>query len=302
MLLLAAADTLAGVAQTATTVTMTVFGMELNAGTEAYKVLAQSQLPAAAATQYTVPGSTTAFIRSIMLVNTSASATQTVQLFRGGTAQANAITPVLTIPAGGMAVYEDGQGWEVFDSIGQLLTRQGGNSTPLSAALTANTASQTSTTEAVVSQVLTVPANAVQVGSTFLIDLAFSAAQGAVANTTPGILFQMRWGGLAGTIICGVGTVTPATLLAATAGFIHGVLTIRSIGASGSAMGGLNVTDPRGTRVAAGDMPSKVGFSSAPVTIDTTAAKDLVLTCKTTVADAAAITFGTAGLTLLAKA
>lgn len=303
MLLLAAADTIAGVAQTATTVTMTIFGMELSStAVETYKPLAQSQLPAAAATQYTVPASTTAFIRSICVVNTSTSSTQTFQLFRGGTAQSNAITPVLTLPAGGMAMYEDGLGWQVFDNIGQYLTRHGGNNTPLSAALTANTASQTSTTEAVVSQVLTVPANSVQAGSTFMFDLAFSAAQGAVAQTTPGILFQLRWGGLAGTIICGVGTITPATLLAATAGYLHGLMTIRSIGASGTAMAGMTVTDPRGTRVAAGDMASKVGFSSAPVTIDTTAAKDLVLTCKATVADAAAITFGTAGLTLLSKA
>ena len=46
MLTLAAADTLAAGASAATQVTSTVFGMELNAGVEVYKVLDQRQLAA----------------------------------------------------------------------------------------------------------------------------------------------------------------------------------------------------------------------------------------------------------------
>jgi hypothetical protein len=126
MLCLAAADTVAGVAQTAATLTFTMFGMELNGSTEDYKVLFQGQLPAAAATQYTAPASTTTFVKSMAVVNTSAAASQTFQLFRGGTAAANAITPSLRIPAGGMAVYEDGFGWQLLDASG---IRQEGNST-----------------------------------------------------------------------------------------------------------------------------------------------------------------------------
>ena len=49
MLTLAAADTLAGVAQTASKVTCTILGMELAAGAEAYKCLDQRQLAVAAA-------------------------------------------------------------------------------------------------------------------------------------------------------------------------------------------------------------------------------------------------------------
>jgi hypothetical protein len=300
MILLAAADTLAGVAQTAAKVTCTIFGMELNGTTETYKVLDQRQLASAVATIYTVPGSTTTFVRSIMVVNNDTN-TQTFQLFRGGTAAANAITPVMTIPAGGMAVYEDGAGWTVFNNLGQAMTST--TAGMISAILTADTANQTSTTEAVVSPVLTVPANYLTGGSTIDFQLGFSAAQGAVANTTPGILFQLRWGGLAGTVIASVGTITPATLLAALAGYLRGFVTFRTIGATGKAQASMMVTDPRGTRVAAGDMASKVGMSAAGgVTIDTTAAKDLVITCKTTVADAAAITFGTGGLSVLERA
>lgn len=300
MLTLAAADNLAGVAQTASKVTCTLFGMELNAGVEVYKVLNQQQLPSGAATIYTAPGSTTAFVRSILAVNTDTANTQTFQLFRGGTAAANAITPVITLPAGGAASYEDGGGWMVVDNLGQLLQRAA-LSPILSASLTADTGNQTSTTEAIVSPVLTVPANFVQVGTSFAFNLVFSGAQGATANTTPGILFQMRWGGLAGTLICGVGTITPATLLAATSGYLKGIITIRTIGATGTAKGGLLVADPRGTRVAAGDIPVKSGKSGGAVTIDTTAAKDLVITCKTTVADASAITFGESGTITMTK-
>ena len=297
MLTLDAADTLAGVAQTASKVTCTIFGMTLNAGVEEYLAIDQRQLAAAATTIYTVDAGTQAFVKTILVVNTDTAATQTFQLFRGGTAAANAITPVFTLPAGGCAAYEDGQGWQVFNSTGQLLTTQNPVQGLLTAVLTADTASQTSTTEAIVSPVLTIPANYCTAGTTIDFQLAFSAAQGATANTTPGILFQLRWGGVAGTVIASVGTITPATLLAATAGLLDGFVTIRTIGATGTAKGAITVTDPRGTRVAAGDMASKNGMSAAGsgVVVDTTAAKDLVITCKTTVADASAITFGTAG-------
>lgn len=295
MLTLAAADTIAGVAQTTATVTCTLFGMELNAGTEVYKVLDQRQLANAAATIYTAPGSTTAFIKSILVVNTSATATQTFQLFRGGTAAANAITPLYTLPAGGSATYEDGNGWEFYNNLGQIL---GSTSAPLlSVALLADTGNQTSTTEAIVSPVLTVPANYLAVGSIIEYTLTLSVAQGATAQTTPGHLFQLRWGGVAGTVIASVGTITPATTLAATACRLQGTLNIRTIGASGTCKAGMQVVDPRGTRIAAGDMTTKMGMSAAGtgVVIDTTAAKDLVITSKTTVADASAIVFGTNG-------
>lgn len=298
MLTLAAADTIAGVAQTAATVTLTIFGMEFNSGTstETYKVLSQSQLPIAAATQYTVPASNVGLIRKMALVNTSSSLTQTVQLFRGGTAQANAITPVLTIPPGGMAVYNDGAGWQVYDATGSLMTRIGAGLAI--AFLNASTANQTSTTEAVVSPVLTIPANYLRAGALLEFELGFSGAQGATAQTTPGHLFQLRWGGLAGTVVGSVGTITPATLLAATAGYVRGFLSILTIGATGTSRSSMIVTDPRGTRIAAGDMVSKVG-NTGSTTIDTTTAKDLVITHKTTVADASGITFGFAGFTAI---
>lgn len=120
MIVLAAADTLAGGASVASMLTCTIFGMELNAGVETYKVLDQRQLAASPATIYTVPSSTQAFIRSITVVNLD-SASRTFQLFRGGTAAANAITPITIIPAGGIAEYEDGKGWTVRSASGRIL-------------------------------------------------------------------------------------------------------------------------------------------------------------------------------------
>lgn len=122
MFTLAAADTLAGVASAATIVTSTIFGMELVGTTETYKVLDQRQLAAAAATIYTVPASTTAFVKSIHVVNND-TVTRTFQYFRGGLVAANAVTPVITLPIGGMAIYEDGQGWTVYDSTGRAQTQ-----------------------------------------------------------------------------------------------------------------------------------------------------------------------------------
>jgi hypothetical protein len=113
MLVLAAADTLAGGASAASELTCTVFGMELNAGNEVYKVLDQRQLAVSPATIYTVPSSTTAFIKTITVVNTNATTARSFQMFRGGTTSAYAISPAFVIPAGGSAIYEDGLGWSV---------------------------------------------------------------------------------------------------------------------------------------------------------------------------------------------
>lgn len=126
MITLAAADTLAGGASVASQVTCTVFGMELNNGAEVYKVLDQRQLAASPATIYTVPASTQAFIRSIM-VNNNDTVVRTFRLFRGGTAAVNALIPTFSLLPGGAAIYEDGLGWQFFNSAGQVLVGAGGS-------------------------------------------------------------------------------------------------------------------------------------------------------------------------------
>ena len=120
MITLAAADTIEGVASAASQVTCTIFGMELNAGTEVYKVLDQRQLAASPAVIYTVPASTTAFIRTITVVNND-TVVRTFRLYRGTASASTGIMPNLEVPAGGMAVYEDGMGWSVYSSNGIML-------------------------------------------------------------------------------------------------------------------------------------------------------------------------------------
>lgn len=121
MLTLATTNTIAGVASVDSQMTCTIMGMELNGTTEVYKVLYQGQLAAAAATIYTVPSSTTAFVKSIMVVNNDTAA-RTFSLYVNGTAASNKITPTYEIQAGGYAVYEDGMGWSVYTVNGILLS------------------------------------------------------------------------------------------------------------------------------------------------------------------------------------
>jgi hypothetical protein len=87
--------------------------MELNGTTETYKVLYQGQLASSAATIYTATANGPTFIKTISVVNTNATTARTFQLFRGGTANANAVTPAFVLEAAGAAIYEDGLGWNV---------------------------------------------------------------------------------------------------------------------------------------------------------------------------------------------
>lgn len=112
MFTLATGDTIYGITDASTEVTVTIFGMELNGTTEVYKVLYQGQLASGGGTIYTAPASNTSFIKTITVVNNDTNSAHTFQLFRGGSAAANAIIgPVSLAAGGGAALYEDGQGW-----------------------------------------------------------------------------------------------------------------------------------------------------------------------------------------------
>ena len=129
MITIPASDTIAGAATSgATEVTCTLFLMELHSGTGVQTYLKdQQQLALAAATIYTATANGPTFVRSISVVNTDTVNASTFQLFVGGTAAANAITPNFNLLAGGMATYEDALGWQFFNSSGKLLTRHGAN-------------------------------------------------------------------------------------------------------------------------------------------------------------------------------
>lgn len=126
MLTLQAGNTIQGVANSASKITCTIMGMELLGTTETYKVLDQRQLPNAAGTLYTTPVSTQAFVKSIYVVNTDTTAPFTFSLYINGSGVSNLITPLTSeISAGGMAVYEDGQGWNYYTRNGIILNGAG---------------------------------------------------------------------------------------------------------------------------------------------------------------------------------
>jgi hypothetical protein len=120
MFTLAAADTIQGVADAASKVTFSIFGMTLIANVEAYSCLAQGQFSNSAGAVYTAPNPGQAFIKAIQIVNPD-TASHTFQLFRGGSAAANAITPVFTLPAGTMASYIAEVGWQFYTATGALI-------------------------------------------------------------------------------------------------------------------------------------------------------------------------------------
>lgn len=97
-----------------------MLGLELtSAGVETYKVLSQGQLPAVAGALYTTPTGTTAFVKHLILANTSGAGTNVV-MYINGVGAVNQICS-LPIPANGEATF-DGTGWKVYDASGSLLS------------------------------------------------------------------------------------------------------------------------------------------------------------------------------------
>lgn len=191
MLTLAASQTIAAVASAATEVTCTLFLMQLNAGAEVY-TNDQQQLATSAATIYTAPTSTEAFIRSIHVVNTDTSNSNTFQLFVGGTAAANAITPVFTLVAGGMAVYEDGLGWQFFDNTGRLMQSQALSTSFTGGTLTTVTLASNATANSTTTGVEITGLNTTLTAGTYIVEY-FILYESAA--TTTGVSFGVNYTG-----------------------------------------------------------------------------------------------------------
>lgn len=304
MLTLAAAGTIAGVAGTGSAITCTVFGMELAAGVETYKVLSQSQLPTSAAAQYTVPASTTAFVKAIILANATGSAVSGIIMFANGTAAGNQISGSFSIPANGWAVLDE-SGWKVYDSSGDLLVSFGNlfdstapaNTTPLAAsasgsantaahrdhahqspggiaAITSNVGSFANTETQIVGA--TIPANFIQNGTTFRVMIFGSGT----TSTSPGsTTFRIRYGSvtLTGTIITSLAVANAASVN--TQMFtLEALITFRTNGASGTAIGEIEAYS-----VTSGLFSNLNNISNTTSTssVDTTTQKILELTAIT---------------------
>jgi hypothetical protein len=293
MLNLAAADTVAGVAGAATSITYSIFGMEyLSTGpTETYKKIAQGQLGSSAGTLYTVPASTTAFIKQVNLVNVTSSAVTGIILYVGGTAATNQVTGSLTIPANGTLILND-LGIQMSDALGNdLVNNSNATDTSGLAALTAATAGINTTETAVLTA--TLAANTLKVGTSFRI-YATGVCTSSVANASN---FRVRIG-TAGTSADAVAVViTPTAAASGTAipFFADFLVTVRSIGSSGSILGSGVLTNNGVTGVSAA--AAVVAQTTATVTVNTTV-QNIIQISYVAAAATTTCTFHNAAITL----
>lgn len=139
--------------------------------------------------------------------------------------------------------------------------------------LTSQTNINNSNTETVIAA-LTIPANTMVAGSTFNIYVPFWTQNDATGHTWT---FRLRWGGVGGVQIgaSATGTHVASAQGSDQFGWLEGVVTIRSIGGTGTAVGDLRWLE-RLTTAATNTLGG--GAATAAATIDTTVNKDLVLT------------------------
>jgi hypothetical protein len=136
-----------------------------------------------------------------------------------------------------------------------------------------STVDQTATTETV-HATITVLANSVSVGTTWRFYM-----WGNIDNNTTAITFtpRIRWGGTGGVEVT-VAPFTASTTLNTNRDFsLGGKLIIRTIGATGTAVGEMAYIE-RSTSTTGVETAHIENSGATAVTIDTTAQKDLVLT------------------------
>lgn len=116
-------DTIGGKVDAGADVNYFIDGDQITAAADDYDLLATGQLSTTAAALYTVPAAKNAIVGHIRLVNTNASTTRVVTLYRNGTGTGN-IWTVLTLGPGESAEWVDGGGWLIYDSNGAAKERQ----------------------------------------------------------------------------------------------------------------------------------------------------------------------------------
>lgn len=191
MIALGVSSSLNAVATTGSTVTYTVTGALMSNASPpvvtSYEVLAQGQIAASAGALFSTSSSQTALVSDIHLLNTSASAVQTVSLYIAGTATTNQIN-TLIIPIAGWAHYEAGNGWIVYNSVGTPVTGSsvgGALGTPATASQAAATMTAGSA-NIVPGSLFQLPTGSLVAGSTFrwTINLSKTAAGTATFTVT----------------------------------------------------------------------------------------------------------------------
>lgn len=296
MITLAAAGTIQGAAGTATAVTYTITGMELASGTETYTVLAQGQLAASVGALYTVGAGTTAFVKSIMLANATASPVTGVSLLVNGTAAGNQIVPAITIQAYGMAILDD-NGLKLYDGGGNLYTtytptfdavaptvttprsisapgtvvnaahRDHTHQSPGGFNIFTSTSSAINVSETLVSTA-SLPANIMQVGTTLRV-IATGTCTSSAANAS-NLRVRIGTAQTTGDAVAAVVTPTSATSGSGVPFRVEFLVTIRSAGSTGTALGSGVLLNNGITGISSSAYPV-VSQNTGTVTVDTTA-------------------------------
>ncbi len=102
-------------------------------------------------------------------------------------------------------------------------------------ATASGTAVASTTTETILFPNVTIPANYMQDGRT--IRLTVYTQYSELGSGTVTKIFSVRWGGVAGTVICKTGTITTLISAAAWLAMFEVIITTRSNGSSGTLMG-----------------------------------------------------------------
>lgn len=116
MITLQSGQTLYGVAEMSSSISYTITGLEVQDGTESYKVLCQGQLSSSIELMYTVPALNSTFIKQIFLSNTTGNSINGVKLFIGGNSPSNQIVNLSLFPSGSAKF--DSTGWQTYDFLG----------------------------------------------------------------------------------------------------------------------------------------------------------------------------------------
>ena len=74
--------------------------------TETLKKLAQTLLTGGTDTLYTVPGGTTALVKTIFVVNTDGASTESVKIWQSGSGAANVILPAVDLGPGEFGTFD----------------------------------------------------------------------------------------------------------------------------------------------------------------------------------------------------
>lgn len=152
-------------------------------------------------------------------------------------------------------------------------------------ATASGTAISNSTTETILFPNITIPANYLQDGRTIRIK-----AWGQISNVVtsqPTVTFRLRWGGVAGTVLCASAALTAsATAFTNAIWELEIMLTVRSNGSSGTVLAIGSVCAGDLATIAPNYLGSAGAASPAAVTVDLTADTALALTAQWSAANA----------------